>query len=135
MCCNFVSVVILDLLDNKNISKLKKCYFQIDYLGLDWSGSLEISHEIEEFRAINMESDSDTENNTKQLSLNIHANRKHSMDLYVYSPYWLVNKTGLPLQFRVGCLQYTVICFFEHYRCKGHYIKYRLFLLLLLLLL
>ena len=45
------------------------------------------------------------EGQSKQLSLSVHASRESSrgsMDLYVYAPYWIVNKTGLPVQIRVG---------------------------------
>ncbi len=33
----------------------------------------------------------------RQLSLSIHVNTSNSMDLHIYSPYWIINKTQLPL--------------------------------------
>jgi vacuolar protein sorting-associated protein 13A/C len=48
-----------------------------------------------------METDIIVEGQNRQLSLSVHVDRSHSLDLYVYSPYWIVNKTGLPVQIRV----------------------------------
>ena len=73
-----------------------------DYLGLDWMGSLEVSTEMEEFKAINMDPEQNAEASNKQLSLSIHASHKNALDLFVFSPYWLINKTGLPVQIRVS---------------------------------
>lgn len=72
-----------------------------DYLGSDWTGSLDVTSDMDEFKAISMETDINMENVNKHLSLSIHSNQSQSLDLYIYSPYWLVNKTELPLQLRV----------------------------------
>ena len=50
-----------------------------------------------------METDpeNDASTNNKQLSLSIHVSRTESLDLYIYTPYWIINKTSLPLQIRV----------------------------------
>ena len=74
-----------------------------EYHHVDWMGSLELGNELEEFKAITMESDVNVDGQNKQLSLSIHINCDTTMDLYLYSPYWLVNKTGLPIMIRV-CL-------------------------------
>ncbi|XP_012945076.2 vacuolar protein sorting-associated protein 13A, partial [Aplysia californica] len=71
-----------------------------DYLGSDWSGTLDVSSDMEEFRAISMETELDTENVNRHLSLSIHADLSNSLDLRIYAPYWVVNKTDLPLQLR-----------------------------------
>ncbi|XP_048240040.1 vacuolar protein sorting-associated protein 13A-like isoform X2 [Haliotis rufescens] len=71
-----------------------------DYLGSDWTGSLDVTSDMDEFKAISMETDINMENVNKHLSLSIHSNQSQSLDLYIYSPYWLVNKTELPLQLR-----------------------------------
>lgn len=72
-----------------------------DYMGSDWTGTLEISHDMEEFRAITMETEIDSENINRHLSLSIHADQSQSLDLRIYTPYWIVNKSDLPLQLRV----------------------------------
>ena len=71
-------------------------------MGSDWTGTLEISHDMHEFRAIAMETEVNYENMNRQLSLGIHIDNSTSLDLHIYSPYWVVNKTGLPLQIRVS---------------------------------
>ncbi|KAH9508945.1 hypothetical protein Btru_048361 [Bulinus truncatus] len=71
-----------------------------DYMGSDWTGTLEISPDMEEFRAITMETEIDSENINRHLSLSIHADQTQSLDLHIYAPYWIVNKTDLPLQLR-----------------------------------
>ena len=76
--------------------------FQLtDYLGCDWAGTLEVSPDLEEFKAIPMETDIDADNVNKHLSLSIHADNSGGMNLHIYTPYWIVNKTQLPLQLRV----------------------------------
>ncbi len=75
-----------------------------DYLGLDWSGSLELSTELEPFKAINMECDNSLKAERHQLSISVHVTCEPTMHLYLYSPYWLINDTGLPIQIRVGVL-------------------------------
>ena len=73
-----------------------------DYLAVDWSGIVELSAALDEFKAVTMDAESNIEGQNKQLSLGVHVNRENSMDLYVYSPYWIINKTSLPLQIRVS---------------------------------
>ena len=64
--------------------------FQLtDYLGCDWAGTLEVSPDLEEFKAIPMETDIDADNVNKHLSLSIHADNSGGMNLHIYTPYWL----------------------------------------------
>ncbi|KAK7492082.1 hypothetical protein BaRGS_00016746 [Batillaria attramentaria] len=79
-----------------------------DYLGCDWAGTLDVSPDLEEFKAIPMETDIDEENVNKHLSLSIHADHNGGLDLHIYTPYWVVNKTQLPLQLR-GSMTDTVL--------------------------
>lgn len=77
-----------------------------DYLGCDWTGTFDIpaNQELEEFKAVAM-APYDTgvdENANKHLTLIVHANVRMSLDLYIYSPYWIINKTDLPLMIRVS---------------------------------
>ena len=73
----------------------------LDYQSHDWHGTLELTKALEDFKAITMTTDTnDTQGDA--LSLSIHVDRTHALDLYVYSPYWVINKTTLPLQIRVG---------------------------------
>lgn len=68
---------------------------------MEWNGTLEVSSSLEEFKAITMETEGANELANRQLSLSIHADRSKSLDLQIFSPYWIINKTGLPIQIRV----------------------------------
>lgn len=90
------------------------CEQIINYMSIDWTGSLELTSDLEEFKAINMESDGSVDGQSKQLSLSIYVCQRLSLDLYVYSPYWILNKTSLPIQIRVRIAcgpQALVLCF------------------------
>lgn len=73
-----------------------------DYLTCDWRGTLDITKEMEKFKAISMDTDLDPDNNNKYLSLSVHFNLTDTWNLYIYSPYWIVNKTDLTFQIRVS---------------------------------
>ena len=80
--------------------------FQLaDYLAGEWVGTLELGPNLETYKAITMnEMDINLQGDSgkKQLSIGVHVDKSQSMDLQVYSPYWIINKTGLPLQLRVS---------------------------------
>ncbi|XP_052241928.1 intermembrane lipid transfer protein VPS13A-like isoform X2 [Dreissena polymorpha] len=71
-----------------------------DYLTCDWRGTLDITREMEEFKAVTMDTDLDPDNNNKHLSLSVRCSLDRTWDLYIYSPYWIVNKTDLVFQIR-----------------------------------
>ncbi|XP_076444664.1 LOW QUALITY PROTEIN: intermembrane lipid transfer protein VPS13A-like [Babylonia areolata] len=81
-----------------------------DYLGCDWSGTLEVSPDLEEFKAIAMETEIDADHVNKHFSLSIHADSSCGMDLHIYTPYWVVNKTQLPLQLRGSTTDVVLEC-------------------------
>ncbi|XP_052088041.1 intermembrane lipid transfer protein VPS13C-like isoform X4 [Mytilus californianus] len=85
-------------------SKSYKLHLQLqDYLGCDWTGIFELvdSQNLEEFKAVTMTSyDGMDENANKHLALIVNASVKMSLDLYIYSPYWIINKTDLPILIR-----------------------------------
>ncbi|KAG1650405.1 Vacuolar protein sorting-associated protein 13C [Nymphon striatum] len=88
----------ITLLDNSNSQIITVEVMQ--YLGIPWTGSLEIYLNMEEHKTITMKTDHDTEGGNKQLSINVKVKNVHCLNLYLYVPYWIVNKTKLPLQFR-----------------------------------
>ncbi|KAK6170959.1 hypothetical protein SNE40_019236 [Patella caerulea] len=84
-----------------DLNKTSKLFLHIsDYLGSEWTGNLDITGEMEQFKAISMETDVDEETVNKHLSLSIHSDLTHSLDVYIYCPYWIINKTELPLHLR-----------------------------------
>ncbi|XP_062573690.1 intermembrane lipid transfer protein VPS13A-like, partial [Saccostrea cucullata] len=88
-------------LHSVDLKQSYKLHLQIqDYQSIDWTGVYEITQTLEEFKAVSMAPyDFGNEgNNNKYLTLTVHATQQSMVDLYVYSPYWLVNKTDLVIQ-------------------------------------
>ncbi|XP_022244299.1 vacuolar protein sorting-associated protein 13C-like [Limulus polyphemus] len=71
-----------------------------NYLGVSWKGKLELSADTEEHHTVLMQPDMDIDGSSKQLVLNVHLSHQHALDVYIYAPYWVVNKTGLPVQLK-----------------------------------
>nr|XP_045607569.1 vacuolar protein sorting-associated protein 13A-like isoform X2 [Procambarus clarkii] len=70
-----------------------------NYLGSDWNGTLEIGAEKgDDHRTVSLcHGDG---NARRKLDLALYTVRDGSTSIYVYAPYWIVNKTGLPLHIR-----------------------------------
>lgn len=73
------------------------------YLGIVWTGSFNLSPDVEE-KIITMTTEQDTEGGNKQLGLSLKVERGETCEVLLYAPYWIINKTGLPLQIRVFSL-------------------------------
>ncbi|KAJ2950877.1 hypothetical protein O0L34_g5237 [Tuta absoluta] len=69
------------------------------YMGLPWTGSFTLSPDLTE-KNISMTTDCETDGGNKQLGVCVRVERADCWQLYVYAPYWLINKTGLPLQMK-----------------------------------
>ncbi|KAK3591108.1 hypothetical protein CHS0354_035920 [Potamilus streckersoni] len=95
-----------------------------DYLGCDWKGALDISQDMEEFKAITMETDAD-DNTNKFLSLNVQFHLSHTWNLYIYSLYWIVNKTDLPIQIRGSLSDNVLECAPSSYPLLFRYKKHK----------
>lgn len=70
------------------------------YLGISWSGSFNLRRDLNE-KIVNMSTEHDTDGGNKHLKTAIKITNEDSCRIFIYSPYWIVNKTGLPLQLRV----------------------------------
>ncbi|GFR28187.1 vacuolar protein sorting-associated protein 13C, partial [Trichonephila clavata] len=70
------------------------------YIGLQWHGKMSVSGDTEELHPVSMSPETDTGGGNRHLSLHVHVTRDKSLDLHLFSPYWIINKTGLPLQLR-----------------------------------
>lgn len=70
------------------------------YLGISWSGSFNLRKDINE-KTVNMSTEHDTDGGNKHLKILIKITNEDSCRIFIHSPYWIVNKTGLPLQLRV----------------------------------
>ncbi|KAG8309675.1 hypothetical protein J6590_078971 [Homalodisca vitripennis] len=85
-----------------NLLKMHKIVVEVPaYLGIPWMGSFSLSPDLEE-KIVAMATEHDTEGGNKQLGLNIRVERSETCDVMVHAPYWIINKTGLPLQIRAS---------------------------------
>jgi len=83
------------------------------YLGISWSGSFNLRKDIHE-KTVNMSTEHDTDGGNKHLKIAIKVTNEDSCRIFIHSPYWIVNKTGLPLQLRVKLKWlYTYILSYE----------------------
>ncbi|KAJ8877884.1 hypothetical protein PR048_022343 [Dryococelus australis] len=71
------------------------------YLGSPWTGWFSLTPDLEE-KTVTMTTEYDTEGGNKQLGLSLRVDRTGTCALYLHAPYWIINKTGLPLQIRSG---------------------------------
>lgn len=71
------------------------------YFGISWNGTFHLCNKMEE-KMLCMTTDQDTDGGNKHLTLNVRVDKAESYNVMIYSPYWIVNKTGLPLQLKVS---------------------------------
>lgn len=86
---------------------------------MDWTGVYEIIQSLEEFKAVSMSPyDFGFEgSNNKHLTLTVHATQQPTVDLYVYSPYWLINKTDLDIQVKVREFSEDLLNYDQRFAC------------------
>ncbi|KAK6636914.1 hypothetical protein RUM43_010578 [Polyplax serrata] len=88
-----------------NLQKPQKLTIDIpEYLGLHWTGSFSLATDVEE-KIVTMVTEQDTDGGNKQLSLSLSITRSPNIRVQVYSSYWIVNNTGLPLQIRGSMIE------------------------------
>lgn len=69
------------------------------YNTLTWTGQLTVTGHLDD-KLIVMVSDQKSER--KDMQINVKCDREGACNLLFYSPYWIVNKSGLPLKVKVG---------------------------------
>ncbi|KAL1131713.1 hypothetical protein AAG570_011326 [Ranatra chinensis] len=85
-----------------NLLKTHKINVNVpSYLAILWTGSFNLSPDMEE-KVVTMVTEQDTEGGNKQLGLSVKVERGETCDVILYAPYWIINKTGLPLQLRAS---------------------------------
>lgn len=85
-----------------NLSKDQKLLIKITYANLIWSGLLNLTTHLDE-KIVILTSDSKVDSCNKNLTINVKTDREGSCNIYFYTPYWIVNKTTLPLYIKVNC--------------------------------
>jgi hypothetical protein len=66
-------------------------------------GSFNLTADLEE-KTVAMATEYETEGGNKQLGLSLRVDRTETCDVLLHAPYWIINKTGLPLQIRVSSI-------------------------------
>ncbi|KAH6928674.1 hypothetical protein HPB50_018433 [Hyalomma asiaticum] len=70
------------------------------YLASSWKGRAELSASLDESRVVSMQPQQ-VERMHRHLSIATHlTDMGSSLNWFLYAPYWVINKTGLPLQIR-----------------------------------
>lgn len=82
-----------------NLSKDQKLFVRVSYSSSAWSGTLNMTTHLDE-KIMHLASEGKDDEN-KNLTINVKTDREGSCSIYFYSPYWIVNKTGLPLHVKV----------------------------------
>ncbi|CAK1541918.1 unnamed protein product [Leptosia nina] len=79
----------------------KSIRFTLDvhYLGLPWTGGFTYSPDMNE-KTISMTTECETEGGNKRLVIRARLEQSATLRLLLYAPYWVINKTGLPLQIK-----------------------------------
>ena len=74
-----------------------------NYLNANWEGVLPISREMKSYESITMGTRDHLGDQKKHLNLWAHSSTgKGAWDIFLYSPYWVVNKSELPVEIRVS---------------------------------
>lgn len=82
---------------SSDFSKDQKLTIRVKRNSVTWIGNLNLTKHLDE-KSLLLNSDSKDVHN---MTVNVKANREGSCNLYFYAPYWIMNKTGLPLQIKV----------------------------------
>ncbi|GAB6032241.1 hypothetical protein CHUAL_010881 [Chamberlinius hualienensis] len=91
-----VAVVVINLVNGQRIN-----IEMTNYNGVSWKGAVDIHEGMDHNKTICMMADYVTcVKQYRQLYLDSKVVHTETMNVYIYAPYWIVNKTNLPLQFR-----------------------------------
>lgn len=82
-----------------NLSKDQKLLIKVTYSNVLWTGSLNLTTHLDE-KIVHLACDGKDDGN-KHLTINVKTDREGSCSIYFYTPYWIINKTGLPLHIKV----------------------------------
>lgn len=100
--CQSLRIEAGDKITTYTIDARKSVRLQLElgYLGLLWTGGVNISEDTIDDRLVTMATEHDTDGGNKQLTIAVRITRRDTVVVHLYSPYWIINRTGLPLQIR-----------------------------------
>ena len=83
-----------------DLSKDQRLQVKVKYSGSTWRGNFTLTTHFDE-KTTHLSSEAVDDNQNRQLSVHIRAEREGSCNVFFYAPYWIVNKTGLSLHVKV----------------------------------
>ncbi|XP_050293548.1 intermembrane lipid transfer protein VPS13C-like [Anthonomus grandis grandis] len=90
-----------------DLSRDEKFAIKMTYNNITWSGTLNVTGHLDD-KLIPMLSDQNPA--CKTVHINVKCERDGTCKLIFYSPYWIVNKTGLPLKIKASHAQNVQEC-------------------------
>ncbi|XP_064596162.1 intermembrane lipid transfer protein VPS13C-like isoform X2 [Liolophura sinensis] len=82
--------------------------FKMKYRGLQWTGRRQIQADVPELSIWTFEATNE-KGEKKHLDLGLHNKQgSGTLDISLYSPYWMINKTGMPLAYRGNDAEVTL---------------------------
>ncbi|GJQ74448.1 hypothetical protein Trydic_g21318 [Trypoxylus dichotomus] len=82
-----------------NLSRDQKLCVRVIYSCSLWSGILNLTTHFDE-KVMHLTNEDEKDDDNKYLTVNVKADREGSCYIYFYAPYWIVNKTGLPVHIK-----------------------------------
>ncbi|EDO34505.1 predicted protein [Nematostella vectensis] len=69
------------------------------YMGMDWKGDIELSRDMDELTTFTL-SPTAKDTHLRPVELGVFSQNDGTMNVTLYSPYWMVNKTGMFLEYK-----------------------------------
>ncbi|KAL3884630.1 hypothetical protein ACJMK2_024757 [Sinanodonta woodiana] len=88
-------------LDNACVGKTNLDVAILNYMGAEWMGNRSLDVDIPELSVWNFESYEGSKKSTMELGLHVKKD-KGTVDISLYSPYWMINKSGKTLFYKSG---------------------------------
>ncbi|XP_048586982.1 intermembrane lipid transfer protein VPS13A-like isoform X2 [Nematostella vectensis] len=71
------------------------------YMGMDWKGDIELSRDMDELTTFTL-SPTAKDTHLRPVELGVFSQNDGTMNVTLYSPYWMVNKTGMFLEYKAS---------------------------------
>ncbi|XP_072395854.1 intermembrane lipid transfer protein VPS13A-like [Diabrotica undecimpunctata] len=82
-----------------DFSKDQKLLIRLKHNSATWTGTLNLTKHLDE-KILVLTTDNKEE--VANLAINIKSDKEGSCNMFFYTPYWIINKTGLPLQIKAS---------------------------------
>ncbi|XP_071956749.1 intermembrane lipid transfer protein VPS13A-like [Antedon mediterranea] len=73
-----------------------------NYLSSSWEGTVNVSPKMKHYDLVSMTTKDLDSERKRYLNLGVHMSSTNGLDIFLYSPYWIVNKSELPIEVRAS---------------------------------